>query len=144
MKRNLIAVLTLVAMSLLLNATGAYAQSYVKANVPFDFKLGSAQLPAGSYEVKVDVASSGAIMIRNGETSAAAVSTARRESPRKTNAKLVFHKVGTQYFLAEVWKGSDAEGLIVPTSRQEKELEKELQASNAHSGGYEEVVVALN
>lgn len=144
MKRNLIAVLTLVAMSLLLNATGAYAQSYVKANVPFDFKLGSAQLPAGSYEIKVDVASSGAIMIRNGETSAAAVSTARRESPRKTNAKLVFHKVGTQYFLAEVWTGSDAEGLIVPTSRQEKELEKELQASNAHSGGYEEVVVALN
>ena len=144
MKRNLIAVLTLVAMSLLLNATGAYAQSYVKANVPFDFKLGSAQLPAGSYEVKVDVASSGAIMIRNGETSAAAVSTARRESPRKTNAKLVFHKVGTQYFLAEVWKGSDAEGLIVPTSRQEKELEKELQASNTHSGGYEEIVVALN
>src|SRR5664279_897035 len=81
MKRNLIAVLSLVVMSLLLNATGAFAQSYVKANVPFEFKVGTAQLPAGPYEIKVDTASSGAIMIRNGETSAAAMSTARREYP---------------------------------------------------------------
>jgi hypothetical protein len=144
MKRNLIAVLSLVVMSLLLNATGAFAQSYVKANVPFEFKVGSAQLPAGPYEIKVDTASSGAIMIRNGETSAAAMSTARRESPRSTSAKLVFHKVGNQYFLAEIWKNSDTEGMVIPTSKQEKELEKELQASNGHAGGYEEIVVALN
>ncbi len=56
----------------------------------------------------------------------------------------MFHKVGSQYFLAEIWRSSETEGMIVPTSKQEKELEKELQASNGHSGGYEEVVVALN
>jgi hypothetical protein len=145
MKRNLFGVLSLVAMSLLLSATGVYAQSYAKANVPFDFKVGSAQLPAGVYEVKVDDASSGAITIRNDETSAAAMSTARRESPRNTNAKLVFHRVGNQYFLAEIWKSSDAEGMIVPTSKQEKELEKELQLASGNLGGYyQEIVVALN
>ena len=144
MKRNLIAVLSLVAMSLLLTATGAYAQSYAKANVPFDFKVGSAQLPAGPYDITVTSASSGTILIRNDQTSAGALSTARSETPRDTHAKLVFHKVGSQYFLAEIWRGSDTVGMIVPTSRQEKELEKELQASNGHSGGYEEVVVALN
>ena len=53
MKRNLIGILSLVAISLMLNATGAYAQSYAKANVPFDFKLGSAQLPAGTYELRL-------------------------------------------------------------------------------------------
>jgi hypothetical protein len=144
MKRNLIAVLSLVVMSLLLNTTGAYAQSYAKANVPFDFKVGSAQLPAGSYVIKVDDSSSGVIMIRNGQTSAAAVSTARRESPRTTAAKLVFHHVGNQYFLAEIWKNSDTDGMIVPASKQEKELKKELQLAKAPAGGYEEVIVALN
>ena len=34
--------------------------------------------------------------------------------------------------------------MIVPTSKQEKELEKELRAANGQKGGYEEVVVALN
>ena len=72
------------------------------------------------------------------------MSIARREHPRNTSAKLVFHRVGNSYFLAEVWRSSTAEGMIVPTSKQEKELEKELQASNGHKGGYEEVVVALN
>jgi hypothetical protein len=144
MKRNLIGILSLVAISLMLNAAGAYAQSMVRANVPFDFKVGSAQLPAGPYEIKVDSASAAAIMIQNDEGKAGALSNARREYPRNTTAKLVFHKVGSQYFLAEIWRSSEAEGMILPTSKQEKELEKELQASNGNKGGYEEVIVALN
>ena len=144
MKRNLIGILTLVVMTVLISATGAYAQSYAKANVPFDFKVGSAQLPAGTYEIKVDDSSAGAILIRNDQTSAGAMATARRESPRKTNAKLVFDHVGNQYFLAEIWRSSDTEGMIVPTSKQEKELKKELQLANGTTGGVEEVIVALN
>jgi len=144
MKRNLIGILSLVAISLMLNAAGAYAQSMVKANVPFDFKVGSAQLPAGPYEIKVDDACAPAIVVQNDEGKAGALSTARGEYPRQTTAKLVFHKVGNQYFLAEIWRSSQTEGMILPTSKQEKELEKELQASNGHKGGFEEVVLALN
>ena len=144
MKRNLIGILTLVVMTVLISVTGAYAQSYAKANVPFDFKVGSAQLPAGTYEIKVDDSSAGAILIRSDQTSAGAMATARRESPRKTNAKLVFDHVGNQYFLAEIWRSSDTEGMIVPTSKQEKELKKELQLANGTTGGVEEVIVALN
>ena len=51
-----------------------------------------------------------------------------------TNAKLVFHRVGNQYFLAEIWRSSDTEGMIVPTSKQEKELEKELRAAQQRLG----------
>ncbi|HEY4931252.1 MAG TPA: hypothetical protein VII23_06745 [Terriglobales bacterium] len=141
MKRNLIGILALVV---LISSTGAFAQSYAKASVPFAFKVGSAQLLAGTYEIKVDNASSGAILIRNGQTSDAAMSTARREYPRHTGAKLVFHHVGNSYYLAEVWKSSDAEGMVVPTSRQEKDLAKELQLAEKSLGGYEEVIIALN
>ncbi len=142
MNRSLIRILPLVVMIVLISATSVYAQSFVKADVPFAFKLGTAQLPAGTYEVKVEEQNT--IMIRNGQTSAAAMSIARRESPRNTNPKLVFHRVGSQYFLAEIWRSAGTSGMIVPTSQQEKELEKELQLANNSVGGYEEVVVALN
>jgi len=143
MKRNLIGILSLVVMSLLFNATGAYAQSYAKANVPFAFSVGSAQLPAGPYEIKVASAGASSIMIQNHETSAAALSVARRDYPRHTGAKLVFHRIGDRYFLAEVWRGSDAAGMIVPTSKQEKDLAKELQLAKGLSDRNEEVIVAL-
>jgi len=141
MKRNLIGILSLVVMAVLISATGASAQSYAKADVPFAFTVGSALMPAGTYEVKNAGAS--AIVIQNDETSAAAMSNAGREQPRHTGAKLVFHRVGNTYFLAEVWRSSSAEGMIIPTSKQEKELDKELRASNSPSGP-EDVIVALN
>jgi hypothetical protein len=141
MKRNLISILSLVVMSLMFNATGAYAQSYVKADVPFAFNVGAAQLPAGTYEIKV--ASQNEMIIEDGESRAVALSNARREGPRKTESKLVFHRIGNQYFLAEVWKGSGEGGLIVPTSKHEKDLMKELRLAKDTSGVHEEVIAAL-
>jgi hypothetical protein len=143
MKRNLITILSVVVMSLLLNATSVYAQSYAKANVPFAFNVGAKQLPAGTYEIGVLSQSPNEIMIRNTETTAAALSIARTEGPRDTESKLVFDRIGTQYFLTEVWKGFGAGGMIVPTSKHEQELKKELQLAKGSAGGIEEVVVAL-
>ena len=143
MKRNLITILSLVVMSLLLNATGAYAQSYAKANVPFAFSLGAAQLPAGTYEVKVISQSPYVIMIQNRETMATAVSNARSDGPGNTKSKLVFDRIGNQYFLTEVWNGLGADGMIVPTSKHEKELKKELELAKRPTGSNEKVMVAL-
>jgi hypothetical protein len=143
MKRNFITILSLVVMSLLLNATSAYAQSYAKANVPFAFNVGAAQLPAGTYEIKVLSQSPNLIMIRNPETTAAALSIARSENPRDAESKLVFDRIGTQYFLTEVWKGSGTVGMIVPTSKHEQELKKELQLAKGPATGNEKVIVAL-
>jgi hypothetical protein len=132
-----------VKLSLTIRATGAYAQSYAKANVPFAFNIGAKQLPAGTYEIRVLSQSPNLIMIRNPETTAAALSIARSEGPRDTESKLVFDRIGTQYFLTEVWKGSGTAGMIVPTSKHEQELKKELQLAKGSAGGNEKVVVAL-
>jgi hypothetical protein len=129
-------------MSLMFNATGAYAQSFAKADVPFAFNVGTAQLPAGIYEVKVLAQSPYEIMIRNPETSTAAVSIVRREGPGNTEAKLVFDRIGNQYFLSEIWKDSGA-GMIVPTSKHEQELKKELQLAKGPSSGSGKVIIAL-
>jgi len=138
MKRNLIGILSLVVMSLL-NATGAYAQSFVKADVPFAFSVGAAQLPAGTY--KINATGDNTIAIQNGRTSA--LSSVRREYPRNTRAKLVFHHLGNQYFLAEIWRGADSTGMVIAPSKMEKELKKELQLASAQSSPGEEVLIAL-
>jgi hypothetical protein len=143
MKRNLITILSLVVMSLMFNATGAYAQSFAKADVPFAFNVGTAQLPAGTYEVKVLSSSPYEIMIQNHQTSAAAVASARREGSRDAESKLVFHRIANQYFLTEVWKGSEAGRMIVPTSRHERELTKELRLAKGPSSASENVTIAL-
>jgi hypothetical protein len=139
MKRNLIGILSLVVMSLMVNATGAYAQSGVKADVPFAFRVGSAQLPAGTY--KINPTGDNAIAIQNGRTSA--LSTVRRESPRNTGPKLVFHRLGSQYFLAEIWRGAGSTGMVLGRSKMEKQLEKELQLASGRSKVGEEVLIAL-
>ena len=102
MKRNLIGILSLVVLSVLISATGASAQSYAKANVPFAFTVGSAQMPAGTYEIKNAGAS--AIVIQNDETSAAAMSNAGREQPRHTGAKLY----STAWATPTSWRKSGA------------------------------------
>ena len=54
MKCNSIAKSSLVVLSLLLSVAGAHAQS-VRAKVPFAFKVGSTQLPAGTYAIQNEI-----------------------------------------------------------------------------------------
>ena len=140
MKRNVIGILSLVVMSLMLNAA-AQAQSAVKAKVPFAFEVGSAQLPAGTYLIHTVGAS--AIAIRNGQTSASALSVVRRAYQNSSSAKLVFHHVADQYFLAEIWKGAGTNGMVIAPSKQEKSLERELRLATGESKS-EDVLIALN
>jgi hypothetical protein len=143
MKRNLIAMLSLVVVSLIFNATSVYAQSFAKAHVPFAFNVGQKRLPAGTYELKIDGVASSNIMIRNIETKESTLSIAGYEPPRNTESKLVFNRVGNEYFLSQVWSGSGSPGMRIPTSKRERELRKELLLAKDAKGGHEEVMVAL-
>jgi hypothetical protein len=141
MKRNLIGILSLVVMSVMLNAP-ANAQTFAKADVPFAFKVGSAQLPAGTY--RVNAAGDTAVVIQNLQTSASALSIGRHEYAHETSSKLVFHRVAGQYFLSEIWRGGSNAGIVIPTSDQEKNLRKELQRASGESKVGEELKIALN
>jgi hypothetical protein len=138
MKRNLIGTLSLVVMSLLLSATGAFAQSAVSANVPFAFQVGQAQLPAGSYQIQAGYQS--LIVSGQGKTMKSAYSQARWDSPRNASPRLVFHYVGNQYFLAEIWRGAGNAAMTIPASK----LEKELQMASGPSTTGREVAIALH
>jgi hypothetical protein len=141
MRRNLIGILSLVVMSLMINAA-AYAQSNVRANVPFAFQVGSAQLPAGTYTVNAVGLS--AVEIQNPQTGAGAMSIVRREYENDSAAKLVFHRLGNQYFLAEICTGAGTRRVIIAPSKEEKSLEKELKLATSQPNVGEEVLIALN
>ena len=137
MKRNLFWGLTALALALVINVPFANAQS-AKANVPFDFAAAGKTMPAGTYSVS-EIGDS-EIRIANAESSAVVLMHAQREERLDyQSAKLVFHRYGDKYFLAEVWNGAGNSGLQIPAGK----MEQEMRAASNNSGGATEVVVAL-
>lgn len=108
----------------LLAALAAVAQNSsgkVLVNVPFEFVVGSQHMPPGRYMVT----SAADRFLRIHDTEVAdnqmflPVNSIYSNSPK--DAKLVFHRYGDTYFLAEVWNGG-AIGREVLKSKAEKEI----------------------
>ena len=119
MKINSIATSSLVVLSLLFTAAGAYAQSAVQAHVPFAFKVGTAQMPAGTYTLKRESDSRHHLdPQRQDRQSVLAVGTAGNLPPRQTE-KLVFRHHGRQYFLTEIWGDAGNPGMVLPAPKAE-------------------------
>ena len=139
MKRNVFgALMTLiVAFSIAVPVVQAQ-QTILTAKVPFAFNIGDKQLPAGAYAVR-EMDRATLIQSQDGENSVLGIYNDAGPS-KADETKLVFHKVGDHYFLAQIWTSARGQGLAVPQSK----LEKEMLASNSGSqGGVETVIVAL-
>jgi hypothetical protein len=127
MKRNSISYSSLLGLSLLLSVTAAHAQSAARANVPFAFKVGAKQMPAGTYTVQTRIGSD-IVMVHNVQTGTSALSLGRRESPSKKTDKLIFRRYGSQYFLTAIQGSEGSQGMVFPVTRQEKKLQEVAQA----------------
>ena len=130
MKINSFAASSLVVLSLLLTAAGAYAQSAIQAHVPFGFKVGTAQMPAGNYVISKEMGSD-FIAVRNLQTGTTVQALVRPESPSKKTEKLVFHHYGSQYVLAEIWGTAGSDGIALSHTKQSKDLELAQGPANA-------------
>jgi hypothetical protein len=139
MKRNVIgALMTLIVASSIAVPVVHAQQTIMTANVPFAFSVGDKQLPAGAYAVReMDRAT----LIQSKDYQSGVLGIYAYAGPSKVGeTKLVFHRVGDHYFLAQIWTSVRDEGLSLPESK----LEKELRASNSGPrGGVETVIVAL-
>ncbi len=135
MKINSFATSSLVVLSLLFNA-GAYAQSVVQAHVPFAFKVGQKQMPAGTYIIDRESGSS-FVTVRNVNTGTSVLAAGRTETASKTAKKLIFHHHGSQYVLSEIWGASGSQGMVLPATKQQKDLE--LAHGPSDTGGAVEI-----
>ncbi len=98
------------------------AQSHeVRANVPFDFAVGSKTLPAGHYTFFTEP--NDTVVIRSTEYQATILSRTEEASSRGSYAsRLVFDRYGDHYFLREIRCPSIALNVELPPSKLEKQV----------------------
>lgn len=138
----------IVAIALATAVVSANAQSSAKvvSNIPFEFVVGDRTLPAGEYTVRPATASGAALMIQGEDNGKSAIRLVAQTAQKKNNtdARLVFHRYGQSYFLAEVWNG-ESTGRQLQKSKQERAVERELASipskSDLAQSTYETVVV---
>jgi hypothetical protein len=119
--KNRVARLLSVGIALAAVAAVHAQDKTVTANVPFSFYMGRSAMPQGAY--KVEELSHGA-MVRMGSTDAinAVITRAIAGKKQIEPARLVFHRYGESYFLAEIWTGDTSIGQGLTVSPREKEL----------------------
>ena len=127
----------LIALTVLVLASTARAQqTNVKINIPFDFYAGDRIYPAGEYRLS-SMPSRDAIIRIDGSPevqSANLPSNLCADSRPSTQTKLVFRRMGSSYFLYQVWVAGNSEGRQFPVSRAQMRL--------AENGKSDNVVVA--
>lgn len=120
---------TAIAMIILAGAftASAYAQAAgtqpVVANIPFDFNVGSKNLPAGKYTITVVNPSSDrkVLQIRSSDGRSSAITqTTGIIGTASETTKLVFHRYGDHYFFAQAKMAGDTMVLAALKSKAER------------------------
>ena len=121
----------------LLMGVAAHAQTgLARTTVPFEFSIGGTVLPAGEYQISK--VGEKFVLIENLE-GAAGVKLVLDKPIQKLQSqqpKLVFHKFGEKYFLAEAWLAYSESGYEFYTSKEE------LNMALANQPGQELTLVA--
>jgi hypothetical protein len=100
----------------------------VRANIPFNFAVGSKTLPAGTYDVgTIENGDSKMLLLqaRDGSSSMIVGSNAAEHLKPADKTKLVFNQYGSRYFLSEIWVNGNRRGRQLPKTSREKELAKD-------------------
>ena len=99
---------------------GLQAQSVdLRANIPFDFRVGDTLMPAGDYQLNYK---GNVLMVREQGGSLAAVMTVPFHTTRRGAPKagsLVFSGYGESYFFTKLWAPRSQEGLQLRRSSLE-------------------------
>jgi hypothetical protein len=120
---SLIVALSFGAVSLA-NTLAAPFTVKIRAEIPFDFNVGSKRLPKGEYLIE-SIGDSGTLTIRHASKGKAVTFNTIRHKPTDGNkSKLVFTRYGDQYFLARIWDPSTETILKLNKSKTEKRIAK--------------------
>jgi hypothetical protein len=131
MKHNILivsAALTFLAVA----SAHAQTANKIKANIPFDFEAGVVKLKAGAYTI--ERIETNQIVLTSSDRKLEAFALAPKQLQRTRSdarGKLVFHRYGDLYFLAEVWVSRYTDGNGFYPSGAERRAGKELAKSKA-------------
>jgi hypothetical protein len=137
LKLSLIAaVLTLASTSTLHAQTSS---SLVRVKVPFAFEVGSTQFAPGVYTI--GILNRSTLYVRGTDSSAVASMQYGDNGKIIADSRVVFQRIGSQYFLSEVWSSGTTEHLIAYPSKAEKQAQR-LEAANHPAAPGVEIAVA--
>ena len=122
-----------VMLLLLLVTAAASAQTiHMRAKIPFNFITAGATLPAGEYDIQSFGPSQNMLSIYNRNSSMRKLLRSNPcESLRASStSKLVFHRYGNRYYLAELWVQGRHSGYQVPQPAREKETAMDFPKSD--------------
>ena len=124
MNRKIAWMLLAVSLSVVLAGTNAYGQSStkLKANIPFDFRVGSQSLPAGEYTVAPKSPTMLMIQCKDGHQSASVLTNAVQANQISADGKLIFNRYGEFYFLSQIWTPGEDVGRKLPKSSVEQQM----------------------
>ena len=100
----------------------------VRADVPFDFIVGDKTIQAGQIIAQgVSAADQGSLTIKNSAQGELALRVGRKVlgAEDTDQCKLVFHKYGNRYFLAEIWTAGYPAWQVMK-SKEERSLERSM------------------
>lgn len=125
---TMLMLIVVLALATAVASANAQSANKVVADIPFEFSVGYKTMPAGEYLVRSIVSAGDALMIQSSDARISALrqSEATMQLKTRTHARLVFHRYGDRYFLAEVWNGADNTGRQLLTSQEERAIEREL------------------
>jgi hypothetical protein len=126
MKRTI--AITFLASTMIMALSSALAQSASKAAIPFNFRVGSNLMPAGSYEIEYPRPHVIWIHTQDGHSSVLALATASSGDTTPPE-KLVFNHYGKQYFLRETRTARGESEMTFAPSKLEESLRAEEEAS---------------
>ena len=112
MKRNIVILLAVVALLLAVTpAVSQVSETKCTANIPFDFLVGSSNMPAGEYIFKSNVQTMRLTVINKATQQKASMFTrhAQTLNPDERTV-LIFQREGDRHVLHQIWGGSEARG----------------------------------
>jgi len=129
------------ALATLVAGTAMAQEHAVKANVPFDFTVGNAHVPAGTYTITSTGAPS-MVELRSDSGKVHIFGSAYNSGKQSDRGKLVFDKYGDRYFLREILCARVDMNLELPVSKSEKAIQRQEASLPSNSGN--QTFVALN
>jgi len=129
------------ALATLVAGTAVAQNHSVKANVPFDFTVGNAHIPAGTYLIS-ETNSQNTVEIRNAAGKPAIFGSVYSDGKHSQTSKLVFDRYGDRYFLREILCANAGMNLELPVSKTEKSVQR--QMASVQSENSQQVYIALN
>lgn len=128
MKTRVAIALSVVSILAVALAVGQSQGAMGRLDIPFKFKVGKKEMPAGKYEFVRQTGQQSSLLLRNLETSKAmfvpVIERLAETSPQeKHKARVVFDTVGDQKFLSEFWPADNEDGYLVGVTKGEEKHE---------------------